>query len=589
MPSLRAAATSSQLSPITQKGVKSGDTGKKPNLLSDDEKKKARDLARKNTVEALKTYHESKSPGKRRAAFARALKAQRESALLSDAYFEGKEEAPVQVQIGLREALISDKGVARSMLIREGPGNLGDRHWYTAEVLQKAVAEEVVEGAQCFLDHPTEVEDRVQPERSVLKLGGWYSDVAFGDYDDPKLGKVSAIFADLHPPVGNEKVIELLRTAVQYADKFPDKSYVGLSINAIGTGEKATINGEIWNRVDHLSEVVSVDLVTRAGAGGKLITFREAATMATRTRKKSSREGSTRSSETPKNGHPVGVRGLREAATLALVKHMRGKTAEEKRKLYESFAGFNRATQTKMLTEAAVDGSAIAKMLDDLSDSGIEQLTGVHPDEIDDMDDDDVKAALPGSDETDYVDGDLLSRTHEGTDGEDTESEESEEAEESEESEEAIADDNLPPDGATVVPTPGKPIPGKAALHKARKESSDQLKRIKDLESQLREAQSGRRAAEGKVHSRLLEQAAEKCFEQLNIPDGMRKRLRRQVMERAHAGYQGYKPIRTAKDIMDFVREEDLFVRASSRDGMGVVAANGTSHVAPPNWKKAGF
>jgi hypothetical protein len=659
MPTIRAAATSSQMNPITRKGVKTGDSGdaveglnpdssfrrkygippngdrsapdsewgfpvppathpqaqqyahgvlsrahqngsfkaedvakqvRKANVIlygkgdpTDDDKKKAREGAHKTVVEALKAYRSSQSPRERRIAFARALSAQRANARFGDAYFESKEEAPVQVQIGLREAVISDKGVARSMLIREGPGNLGDRHWYTAEVLQKAVAEQVVEGAQCFLDHPTEVEDRVQPERSVLKLGGWYSDVALGDFSDPKLGKVSAIYADLHPPVGNEKVLELLRTAVQYADKFPDKSYVGLSINAIGIGEKATINGEIWNRVDHLSEVVSVDIVTRAGAGGKLITFREAAKMATRTRKKPNREGSARSNDDPKKPKPKGVRGLREAATLALVAHMRGKSAEEKRKLYESFVGIDRPTQTKTFIEAGIDAAVVAKMLDDLSDSGIEQMTGVDPDDIDDSDDEDVLAALPPGATDDGEGGVMDASGGESEDalGEGKDQEDDEETEESEEAEEAFP----PPKGTTTNAPPGPPA---TPLQKARKECADQSKQIKELKRQLREANDEREEAKGRIHSGLLGQFADKKIKEMNMPDGIVRRMRRHISERTDPRCPDHMKLKTKSDVMNYIREEDLAMR-SYRDGMGVVAATGGGSVQPPNWKKAGF
>ena len=85
-----------------------------------------------------------------------------------------------------------------------------------------------------------------------------------------------------------------MRHAVEYAKKFPDKEFVGLSINASGdSGEmsldeflketkvpdsvlpklmKAKEQGAQTIRpVTAISEAVSCDMVTEAGAGGKIL------------------------------------------------------------------------------------------------------------------------------------------------------------------------------------------------------------------------------------------------------------------------------------------------------------------------------
>lgn len=181
-----------------------------------------------------------------------------------------------------RVTLDEPRGIARVLLLREGPGNLGHRHWYLAEALTRAVAEGIFEGVQAYFNHPTPDEDRFQPGiRDVLKLAGYFENCALVEIDDPKLGRVLGIEADFHPRAMNADVIGLLRSAAEYAIKFPGRSLFGWSINALGDGaERLMPDGKKWNAVTHIDEADSVDVVNKAGAGGRTISFREADHMA---------------------------------------------------------------------------------------------------------------------------------------------------------------------------------------------------------------------------------------------------------------------------------------------------------------------
>jgi hypothetical protein len=169
------------------------------------------------------------------------------------------------------------------IVIRSGPGNKADRHWYTAEALAQVVANKLLDGAKCFEDHPTPAEDEAQPERTIRRLAGWFSDAKLIDYNDPERGRCTAIQANFHPQADNDKIMGILRTCAEYSQMYPDKSYIGFSINAYGDGSSQTIEGEQWNRVDVISGIQSVDIVTAAGAGGRPINLQESYRMATAT------------------------------------------------------------------------------------------------------------------------------------------------------------------------------------------------------------------------------------------------------------------------------------------------------------------
>ena len=179
-----------------------------------------------------------------------------------------------QTVLALREST-SDGIVPDVLLIRSGPGNLGDRHYYTDACIQRAAFSGVFEGAKCYLDHPTPTDEREQPGRSVRTLGGWYSDVSAKPHIDSELGECTGLYANFHPQVGEERVLGLVRTCVEYAERYPAKAYVGLSISALGASQPDDIDGETWNRVDEITKVESVDIVTQAGAGGTFLPLRE--------------------------------------------------------------------------------------------------------------------------------------------------------------------------------------------------------------------------------------------------------------------------------------------------------------------------
>jgi len=179
----------------------------------------------------------------------------------------------------VRESATSVPTRARIVVIRVGPGNLADRHLYTESALQNAVRTGLFEGAQSFIDHPGPASEAEHPGRSVRDLCGQLSNVAMGTFNDPQLGQVPAVLADFVPTstAAGELAFGLIKSAVAQREAGIAAPLLGFSINAYGIGEPTTIDGEPWNQVDELTEVVSVDVVTKAGAGGGVLAMLESA------------------------------------------------------------------------------------------------------------------------------------------------------------------------------------------------------------------------------------------------------------------------------------------------------------------------
>ena len=107
---------------------------------------------------------------------------------------------------------------------------------------------------------------------------GQISNVAIGPYTDPVLGSTVGVYADFTPTAttAGDVAFGLIKSAVAQREAGVSSPLVGFSINAYGVGEPRTINGEEYNVVDRITECVSVDAVTRAGAGGGVVSLLEA-------------------------------------------------------------------------------------------------------------------------------------------------------------------------------------------------------------------------------------------------------------------------------------------------------------------------
>lgn len=147
------------------------------------------------------------------------------------------------------------KGIWRSRLIQADVQ--GSSGFYPADVLMRDGARSFPAGTHVYFDHPTSSEDNERPERSVRDLAGYLVDPAH--YEEGPDGR--GLFAR----------IQFTETAKNYIRDLV--SVIGLSIRAAGEIE-VTERGRI---VRSIQEGLSVDLVTRAGAGGRLVNMTESA------------------------------------------------------------------------------------------------------------------------------------------------------------------------------------------------------------------------------------------------------------------------------------------------------------------------
>jgi hypothetical protein len=197
------------------------------------------------------------------------------------------------------ESSARDNGIGptkfRVILLQEGMGNLADNFFYTKEALESLAP--IMEGAKIFANHPRASEEEDLPERDVRDIIGHYENVSVIQGDEGQAQLIADVC--ILPDEPYRWARALLSHAVEYAKKYPDKDFVGLSINAGGYGEpvplaeflkdstvpkhaipklqKAVEEGvETVRVVRRFTEAVSTDLVTKAGAGGKVLQALEA-------------------------------------------------------------------------------------------------------------------------------------------------------------------------------------------------------------------------------------------------------------------------------------------------------------------------
>ena len=200
----------------------------------------------------------------------------------------------------VKESSARDNGVGytkfETILIQEGLGNLKDAYYYTKEAINSAIP--VFEGKKIYADHPSLAEEETRPERSVRDVLGHFENVRVIEADDGRLQLVGDV--NILPDKPYEWARGLMRHAVDYSDKYPDKDFIGLSINANGDAEEAELESFLKENesnipasaiqklklaleqgvttvklVSAIQDAISCDLVTEAGAGGRINKYLE--------------------------------------------------------------------------------------------------------------------------------------------------------------------------------------------------------------------------------------------------------------------------------------------------------------------------
>ncbi len=163
------------------------------------------------------------------------------------------------VEISEAATLIEAKGQKgsswRVLLIKAGTS--GNRRHYPEAMLKEAAP--LFEGVKAYADHPSKSEQRDRPERSSRDVVGWYQNVAWEE-------SLKGLTADFHIVESADWLMKSLKSAWDKGKS----DLLGFSINALGTvGKKLHDDGSTL--IEAIEKVVSTDVVTTPGAGGRVL------------------------------------------------------------------------------------------------------------------------------------------------------------------------------------------------------------------------------------------------------------------------------------------------------------------------------
>jgi hypothetical protein len=133
----------------------------------------------------------------------------------------------------------------------------GSSGWYGSDVVRRDGPTVWPIGTHLYVDHPRASDEIELPERSIRDIGAHITSTPVMESD--------GLYADIEVVPHHAAMIHSLR------------NIIGLSIRADGLAESGTRQGRTGPIVTAITRGHSVDLVTRAGAGGKLVSLLEAA------------------------------------------------------------------------------------------------------------------------------------------------------------------------------------------------------------------------------------------------------------------------------------------------------------------------
>ncbi len=135
------------------------------------------------------------------------------------------------------------------------PGK-GSSAFYPAEVLKRDGPNVFKAGTHVYLNHPTAAEEAARPEGDVANLAGVLT--------------TAAEYRESHPK--GEGLYARMKVFADHAQTVEEKApHVGMSIRASGLAEAGTKRDGL-PVLKSLTSAESVDVVTRAGAGGMILT-----------------------------------------------------------------------------------------------------------------------------------------------------------------------------------------------------------------------------------------------------------------------------------------------------------------------------
>lgn len=235
---------------------------------------------------------------------------------------------------GFGEAIKGPAG--KRMRIRAISPGWGSSGYYSEAMLQETAAKGAFKaGTQLFIDHPTADQAESRPERSIKDLAAVFA--TEGRYDG------DGVYADID-------VFPPFREALAAM-----KDHIGVSIRALGMAEQGEAEGRTGTIISELSEIKSVDFVTRAGRGGQITALLESARQVS--------EGTTTTggpvSGTETQGTPTPGTPIVDAPQLTIP----GTVTEAEKQVTDLRAKLAEATATLEVRNDAVHQAAESKRL----------------------------------------------------------------------------------------------------------------------------------------------------------------------------------------------------------------------------------
>lgn len=172
------------------------------------------------------------------------------------------EPKPIDVRgdvISLVEKSVREDGTALIKVIKPGWGSSG---FYSEGVLKRDLGKAFPKGTKMYWNHPTAAEEKDRPERDLRDLAAELVEDTRYDVNG----------ADGPGGYARAKVFSAWRPIV--AELAP---HIGTSIRALGKATQGEAEGRRGPIIEELSTGRSVDFVTMAGAGGKVVELFESA------------------------------------------------------------------------------------------------------------------------------------------------------------------------------------------------------------------------------------------------------------------------------------------------------------------------
>lgn len=167
--------------------------------------------------------------------------------------------AATAVEITEARTLATKRAGPRELEVQLIDPGWGSSGYYSADVLEQAAKNRVFKaGTHMYADHPTPTEDAERPQRSIRDLAAIL-------VEDASVGPNGGLVARAKPLNGWGTALAEMKDAI------------GVSIRAGAYATEGEAEGRRGLIVDELLEAKSVDFVTKAGRGGKILEVLESA------------------------------------------------------------------------------------------------------------------------------------------------------------------------------------------------------------------------------------------------------------------------------------------------------------------------